>query len=649
MSWLSSSSNWPQRGLLPCLVSSALAVSGWMLAACHDLEAATAAGSLPCERDSECTDGAACIAGACAPPGQASESPGDEGAGTSGESGPPGESDGATTADRCESPNCTEFPLPPMYPVDVLFVVDAGATTVGEQHWLVEMIDELAGDLEPGLDLRVAFTTTDVGHPRCGDSPAAAGAFEVRPCRARLSSFEQLVPEAEVGLAELCLDPCPYDALELLPTVADPDGTKRVRPWLQRTPREDNVARGRRADTGAWEPVDFGVALQCVAAQGVSGCEFSSPLEALHRAIERAGDPADPAFGFIRPEATFVAILITNKADCSTDPAQAGAFFGASQCEALGLDPADCTRALWADPSAAASTPAVCWNAGTACTPRADGGFDCRAADRTPAGVPTEVQGASVLYPLARYVEPLLTLRARKQALNPAARVIVNVFAGADAGAASYGEPWVYRKGEEPEFELQYGVAPGCWSSRTRWGVPPVRLREFAAAVTGPDGPQALGSVCSDAPLLFFPSFETLAIQPWQRAACSRACVADATPGDGAFEPACTVTKHLPGQAPVEVPPCVPTCDGRPCAASELDRAERWSVPAGLEECVVFQTDRDGLATPAWTDDMDVECSVLGTNVSFLRISARWPIPGTRIWAECAPSAAPEVDCPALP
>lgn len=62
---------------------------------------------------------------------------------------------------------------------------------------------------------------------------------------------------------------------------------------------------------------DLAAALDAIADVGTSGCEFPSPLEAAHRALN---DPVPENIGFLRSDALLVVIFVTDGDDCSAPP-----------------------------------------------------------------------------------------------------------------------------------------------------------------------------------------------------------------------------------------------------------------------------------------------------------------------------------------
>jgi hypothetical protein len=129
-------------------------------------------------------------------------------------------------------------------------------------------------------------------------------------------------------------------------------------------------------------------ALRCLVPQGINGCAYGSPLEAMLRALDPAATWNQGPDPFLRPDAILAVAIVTDTYDCSVRGPEGHAYF---------TDPI--LDQYWAiDPETddkSHATPAVCWNASVECdAPDSDGVHaDCVAVDR------------EVLHPLDRYAE----------------------------------------------------------------------------------------------------------------------------------------------------------------------------------------------------------------------------------------------------
>ncbi len=319
--------------------------------------------------------------------------------------------------------------------VDIIFVVDNSGSMGEEQAKIAIGIGNLVAALDgavPPVDYRIGVTTTDNGNPWCLGTEAEAGAFVSTSCRERSQDF---ILEAGAVLdmfEEACADVCAMEELGL------PD------PWIEVQGSEGttNVPGGAVVD-----------ALRCMMPQGISGCGYEQPLESLHKAIRRSTTVGEAQNGFLRPDALLAVAIITDEVDCSYDVEHETIFLP------------DGNRVFWSSPESATPTSAVCWNAGVACTGTGTPYDQCYAQNYGVDGTPVGEGGEAVLQPISRYIEQLQEADAYVVAIDGI---------GLD-GSVTYAE--------DPGFELDFGIAPGC-ISRSAQAVPPVRLREVVQAVT---------------------------------------------------------------------------------------------------------------------------------------------------------------------
>src|SRR5690606_20250072 len=125
------------------------------------------------------------------------------------------------------------------------------------------------------------------------------------------------------------------------PTVIGADGEAAPRPWIESYSGVGNLPSG----------IDTLEAFQCFAPQGISGCGWESPLEAMARALDNMQNPERPEHGFLRSDALLAVLIVTDEVDCSISPGMGDALF---------VD-----KTFW---EGNLMTSAACWNAGVACS-----------------------------------------------------------------------------------------------------------------------------------------------------------------------------------------------------------------------------------------------------------------------------------------
>lgn len=393
---------------------------------------------------------------------------------------------------KCDvgQPGCPgEDELPP---VDVLLVVDNSESMADEQanvsrnvlgivQRLRTMEDANGQPLD--LDVHLMVTTTDFGSPLCGETPGyapARGAPVIDGCNARLTEFTTATRSVE----DACTSVCPEDVVSGTSYIAwGPTGTN-----VPDVPPIDVDGDGAIEDA-----VDRAVA--CIGAQGIVGCEYESPLEAMLQALDPAAEWNQGPEPFLREGAVLFAVIITDELDCSAaDPT-----FVLDDAY-MGIDPNTSLRA----PSSAS-----CWNAGVSCTgPDAAGYyFDCASRE-------------GPLHEVDRYVSYLQTTFED--------RVVVGIVGAVPEVTMHNPDPpyepvaggvldLVYRRwqdGAHPEGsvlpaddaagvtaaqqEFRFGIGPGC-TTETRQGTPPARLSEFCDAFGDPEAPRCwIESICDD-------------------------------------------------------------------------------------------------------------------------------------------------------
>ena len=438
--------------------------------------------------------------------------------------------------------------------VDILFVIDDSGSMGEEQAALAsnfEVLVQRLEQIEVGADYRIGLITTNNPNPHCLETTdVELGALQLRSCLSHLDHFIY----ADVDRRdEACRARCPAHLADLstTPTALEPGGPLAARPWLQRSDEGSNVPEG----------VTTAQALACWGPQGISGCGYESPLEAMITAFDRSYDDGDPMAGFLRDDALLQVVIITDEADCSATPAGFPAF-----------DP-DGDRALWPDPQAQLAPSAVCWSAGVACETLGDGRISCLPANVDAQGQPTTPDDAA-LHPLSRYLERLgqIDQRKRERLGSDQAQVLLSVIAGVPVGYA--GEDLDYGPGNDPGFEGYYGVGPGCSSDRGE-AVPPVRLLAVAESMD-----ESRGNVFSICDGDYRPALEAIAnrlIAQLSQPTCIDSGGRGSEVVDAGRVEHCIVQQRLDDQLR-----SVPTC---------LEGNEGWELPAGASLCTYAVTD----------------------------------------------------------
>ncbi len=372
----------------------------------------------------------------------------------------PVELDMSDSDDECDFPDCS-----PM--IDVLFVIDNSGSMAEEQRILSAslpaLLDRLQGlydgDGDPfQVDVDIMFTTTDVGHPECMSSPDR-GAPQGQACVERIDEF--------AGLPEACTDGC---------SVA----VEPVHPFIH--------FEGPMAETTNVPGGDVEAALRCLAPQGLDGCGYEAPLEAMLLAIDPEATWNQGSRPFLREEAMLAVVFITDEEDCSVRAPEGYAYFVdpmQDQYWEINPDTGSKTHA----------TSAVCWNAGVDCgAPDANGIYaDCQAID------------TGVLHGVEKYLSYLrdeLIVGENKEVVMLGILGVPEVTAynpeppyqpiAGGVGDLVYRDwkdgPWpdgdIIEPGEDAaskQFEL--GIGPGCTGEDGMGGfigqpIPPVRIRE---------------------------------------------------------------------------------------------------------------------------------------------------------------------------
>lgn len=484
------------------------------------------------------------------------------------------------------------YPSYPLRPsADILFVIDNGPT-MGEQQarlaaagqTLIEALDEA------GVDYHLGFTTTDNGNPWCPDTNPESGQLVLESCRERLASFTLDAGMGGLDQSALaCTDPCSLDAeaLEIQPTPLGAgwggDASEpAARPWLEAYPGGSNLPEG----------TDLAEAFRCFAPQGIDGCDFGSPLESLYLALIRAQSDDDPSWGFMRPGAIQALVVLTDSLDCSYDDEWAEIFDAAG------------SKVFWSDPSAAAPTQAVCWNAGVDCSGEPSAYDSCEPTNHNYAGAPSDTEGLTVLHPLTRYTSLLEGLEQEQQQIFSEFEQLTTIIAGVEGGGADWSLS--YAEAQDPALQSEYGIGPGCVGSDGP-APPPVRLRALGEAFS----PESLWSVCAED---YAPALADLGqrIRDQLPSMCYLGCVGDGDRSTPRLDPVCSFDRWGPdSDHPLR------ECQ-RDAAGHYLRDAQTgdYVLPEGEDDCVALLVDPDGSVTSDPNDDMSSACAE-GTNLEF--------------------------------
>jgi hypothetical protein len=366
-----------------------------------------------------------------------------------------GDSSGSTTSDDTTDSTTSTTGEPSGRPLDILFVIDNSGSMADEQSRLAAGADALlaaAGD----RDLRIGFTTTDMGNPRCvaAMNTPENGAMSTASCRERVADGEFMFNLQDFSAS--CLQNCQHESWTITPTAVDDTQQLAARPWFERTAGVANV------------DVPLAEAIACSLPQGVAGCGFESHLEALRAAVTRAQTPGDPQLAFIRPDADLTLVFLTDEMDCSFTPEFDEIF--------------TTNKVFWNDPFDPAPTSSMCLRAGVDCQGDPSMYSGCPAVNRDTTGAITPDPNQAVLRPVADYTALLNELQAQK---SGGALVRMIAIAGVPVGFEDGSAELVLADSPDPEFQQNFGIGPGCVDG-DQTAVPPLRLldvgQSFGAA-----------------------------------------------------------------------------------------------------------------------------------------------------------------------
>jgi hypothetical protein len=355
--------------------------------------------------------------------------------------------------------------------LDVLFVIDNSGSMGEKQTRIATSVPMLIAPLDAaGVDWRIGVTTTDSGNPWCDSTTPEAGNLVLSSCKSRIDEF---VFGEEPPLGNAC-DGCTLDEIEIVPTTTHVDSNEKPRLWVEKIGGVTNLAND----------VDPAAALACFLPMGITGCGFESQLESMYLSLARAQNVDDDEYGFLRPGASLLVVIISDEVDCSYNDDYAEIF------------ELDGNRAFWSDPAAMFPTSAVCWNAGVSCSGDPSDYDSCDPINKDVNGNEGVDGGAAVLHPLSRYLGQLDAIEAQIREIDPSGAVRISLIAGvASDGSVHYADV-----GEtDPEYQHWFGIGPGCTAPPPMGhvdnitAVPPVRMRNVATQSGG-----IMRSVCAD-------------------------------------------------------------------------------------------------------------------------------------------------------
>lgn len=356
---------------------------------------------------------------------------------------------------------------PTLVGIDILFVIDNSGSMAEEARRLVAGIPEFLSPLSAsGQSIRVAITTTDNGNPRCpvAETTPEAGALVTTSCIERISQgdflFDGVDPPYDGSYA--CTDYCSLSSAELGNTL----------PWVEFTGMANNLADG----------VSVSDALRCLLPVGISGCGFESQLESMYRALERAVTMDDPSYGFIRPGALLVIILVTDEADCSYNDQFKDIFIN--------------NKVFWNEPNDPIPTSAVCWRAGVTCLGPGPTYSTCMPDNHDISGSGGVPDANAVLHPISRYLERLGELNAAKQSIFGTPGVQVHILAGVPPGYQGPQDA-IYEDSDDTVIQGDFGIGPACQDENGGTAVPVVRARVVAESIAA-GSYTAIRSICQE-------------------------------------------------------------------------------------------------------------------------------------------------------
>jgi hypothetical protein len=442
----------------------------------------------------------------------------------------------ATSSTGSSSTTASDLPPDPCDPdlgcqnkIDLLFVIDNSGTMGEEQLNLAKNFPMLIAQLESledndgnqvGADVNIMVTTTDMGNPSCNgpwvheDYEPAQGSPIATACTERMGRFTSY-DTPPIVLDEACTDVC------------DPENPIVPSDQFIHFDRfGDNVENGSAAD-----------ALGCIGPQGIDGCGYESPLEAMLQALYPNAcwnspencDPDEPAATapFLRDGAVLAIAIITDEADCSVRD-----YSIMADADFQEINP---------DTGAPGASSAICWHAGVTCSdldPMTGQYSGCVAVNRDRDGAVGVDDTDAVLQPVSRYVKLLDTMREQGRdvimlGVLGVPEVTAHAMAPPHQPTAGGVDDLEFRLWRDPEYpdgdvlpdewaegvravdkQFEFGIGPGCTgvddatSAFTGQAVPPVRVRSVCESLDVPDDPSTpadetqirccIESICDD-------------------------------------------------------------------------------------------------------------------------------------------------------
>lgn len=399
-----------------------------------------------------------------------------------------GSSDDTTGGPACDRPGGCDR-------LDVLLVIDNSGSMGEKQRRFVAALPHVLAGLR-GLvdrdgvaveaDINLMVTTTDIGHPLCevfqkpGYEPAK-GAPISTSCTERLERFNSI--NADETMPDICTDACPVGQ-----SAAPTDS------YIHFAGLTHNVI----AAEGVLDPVER--ALACIVPQGIDGCGFEAPLEAMLLALDGGAVWNQGPRPFLREGAALAVVLLSDEMDCSIEDLK---YF-----DPAFKDHPEFGKYYEVDPNTmkqAPPTSAICWNGGMTCSgPDANGLFEsCMAQD------------AGVLWPMARYQDFLGHL---SESGKPTFMLVIGGVPSVTAhGSEAPHEPisggleaLTYHDWSEADLlqgdedssldkQIEFGIGPGCSKKDIGYGIPPGRTVDVCQSL---DSNDEIGccveSVCDD-------------------------------------------------------------------------------------------------------------------------------------------------------
>lgn len=399
-----------------------------------------------------------------------------------------------TTDFKPTPPNPACYGVRDCYPIDLLFVIDNSGTMGEEQKnlarnfeglikQLLTLTDGTGRPVVPSINLMV--TTTDVGHELCarnqptGYKPAF-GEPVATACTDRIKDFTGR-GDNPASKESACTQTCKSN--EFLPA---------PQPFIH------FGAEGKSSNVPMDRVID---AINCMGPQGINGCGYEAPLEAMRKALNPKAPWNTGDRPFLRDGAYLGVAIVTDEADCSVKSPTGFEFFTKSEKNQYWeVDPAGNKEV----------SSAVCWNGGVECdAPNAEGEHqNCRSKE------------SDVLFPVSRYIDQLKGFVQRDKEV-----VMLGILGVPEVIEHNPKPPFQPVKGgvfdlkykdwaqddilpgssaTVKEQQWKFGIGPGCSRQGNGQAVPPVRIKEVCESLNrvDDDGEKqircCIESICDD-------------------------------------------------------------------------------------------------------------------------------------------------------